>query len=130
MKNVDFDFDITKEFTWDFRELVEIKKRKRVVHKIYKPTMKSVGKLRNAQAFEKARTNGQVVGTPKPFKGYEFFEYNTDIHDEDEAKVAAADKQSELNVNHGGYPIAKTKLSDDAATSGRRVQSMPKLKFA
>lgn len=58
MKNVDFDFDITKEFTWDFRELVEIKKRKRVVNKVYKPTMKTLGKLRNAQAFDKARTQG------------------------------------------------------------------------
>ena len=56
MKNVDFDFDITKEFTWDFRELVEIKKRKRVVNKVYKPTMKTLGKIQNAQKFEKART--------------------------------------------------------------------------
>ena len=48
MKNVNFDFDITKEFTWDFRELVEIKKRKRIVHKMYKPTMKLLGKIRDA----------------------------------------------------------------------------------
>ena len=47
MKNVNFDFDITKEFTWDFRELVEIKKRKRIVQKIYKPTMKMLGKIRD-----------------------------------------------------------------------------------
>ena len=47
-KNVQFDFDITKEFTWDFRELVEIKKRRRVVQKIYKPTMKVFGKIRDA----------------------------------------------------------------------------------
>lgn len=47
-KNVQFDFDITKEFTWDFRELVEIKKRRRIVQKIYKPTMKVFGKIRDA----------------------------------------------------------------------------------
>ena len=47
VKNVNFDFDITKEFTWDFRELVEIKKRKRIVQKIYKPTMKMLGKIRD-----------------------------------------------------------------------------------
>lgn len=58
VKNVDFDFDITKEFTWDFRELVEIKKRKRVVDKVYRPTMKVMGKIRNEQAFEKARASG------------------------------------------------------------------------
>lgn len=33
-RNVEYDFDVTKEFTWDFRDLVEIKKRKRVVDKI------------------------------------------------------------------------------------------------
>ena len=33
-RNVDYDFDVTKEFTWEFRDLVEIKKRKRVVDKI------------------------------------------------------------------------------------------------
>lgn len=38
-KNQTYDFDITKEFTWDFRELVEIKKRKRFVSKIYRPTL-------------------------------------------------------------------------------------------
>ena len=54
-KNVQFDFDITKEFTWDFRELVEIKKRRRIVQKIYKPTMKVFGKIRDAQAFEKSK---------------------------------------------------------------------------
>ena len=47
-KNVQFDFDLTKEFTWDFRELVEIKKRRRIVSRIYKPTMKVLGKIRDA----------------------------------------------------------------------------------
>ena len=39
-KNVAYDFDFTKEFTWDFRELVEIKKRRRYVLRTYKPTFK------------------------------------------------------------------------------------------
>lgn len=39
-RNAKYDFDITKEFTWDFKELVEIKKRKRVVEKVFKPTLK------------------------------------------------------------------------------------------
>ena len=38
-KNQKYDFDITKEFTWDFRDLVEIKKRKRYVTKIFRPTL-------------------------------------------------------------------------------------------
>ncbi len=39
-KNVEYDFDFTKEFTWDFRDLVEIKKRKRFVSRTFKPTFK------------------------------------------------------------------------------------------
>ena len=37
-KNVEYDFDFTKEFTWDFRDLVKIKKRKRFVSRTFKPT--------------------------------------------------------------------------------------------
>jgi hypothetical protein len=37
-RNVVYDFDLTKEFTWEFRDLVEIKKRKRVVDRVFKPT--------------------------------------------------------------------------------------------
>ena len=29
--NVQFDFNITKDFTWDFKDLVEMKKRRRIV---------------------------------------------------------------------------------------------------
>lgn len=31
VNNIAYDYDVTSEFTWDFRDLVEIKKRKRVV---------------------------------------------------------------------------------------------------
>ena len=47
-KNVQYDFNITKDFTWDFKDLVEIKKRRRIVQRIYKPTMKVLGKIRDA----------------------------------------------------------------------------------
>ena len=47
-KNVEYDFDFTKEFTWDFRELVEIKKRKRYVSRVYKPTFKVLNSVRSA----------------------------------------------------------------------------------
>lgn len=61
VKNVKFDFDFTKEFTWDFRELVEIKKRKRYVVRSFKPTFKVLNQVRSAMAFEKARKNDQLV---------------------------------------------------------------------
>lgn len=44
-RNVEYDFDLSKEFTWDFRELVEIKKRKRVVDRVVKPTASNLSKI-------------------------------------------------------------------------------------
>ena len=35
VNNVAYDFDVTSEFTWDYRDLVEIKKKKRVVNRFY-----------------------------------------------------------------------------------------------
>ena len=45
VRNVAYDYDVTKEFTWDFKDLVEIKKNKRVVNRFYRPTMKTLGSL-------------------------------------------------------------------------------------
>jgi hypothetical protein len=44
VRNVAYDFDVTKEFTWDFKELVEIKKRKRIVKRFYRPNLKQLSK--------------------------------------------------------------------------------------
>jgi hypothetical protein len=53
VRNVAYDYDVTKEFTWDFKDLVEIKKKKRVYSRFYKPSLKLFEKLRSAKAFEK-----------------------------------------------------------------------------
>jgi hypothetical protein len=55
VNNVAYDFDITKEFTWDFKELVEIKKRKRKLIRFYKPSIKLFDKLSNMKKFEENR---------------------------------------------------------------------------
>jgi len=78
MKNVQYEFDFTKEFTWDFRDLVEIKKRKRYVTRTYRPTFKVLGAVRSALKFEKARKAGQLVTKRKPFQGYDLYEYMPD----------------------------------------------------
>jgi hypothetical protein len=52
VKNVEYDYDVTKEFTWDFKELVEIKKRKRRVTRFYKPSLKLFSKLQSVKKFE------------------------------------------------------------------------------
>ena len=60
-KNVEYDFDISKEFTWDFRELVEIKKRRRFISKLYPANMKTMLKVQSAKKFEKARKKGKLI---------------------------------------------------------------------
>lgn len=45
VRNVAYDYDVTKEFTWDFKELVEIKKRKRTFSRFYRPSIKLFEKL-------------------------------------------------------------------------------------
>ena len=42
VKNIAYDFDVTSEFTWEYRDLVEIKKRKRVISRFYRPTAKVI----------------------------------------------------------------------------------------
>ena len=48
VKNIAYDFDVTSEFTWDYRELVEIKKKKRTVNRFYTPTAKNLTSQINA----------------------------------------------------------------------------------
>ena len=45
VRNVAYDYDVTKEFTWDFKDLVEIKKKKRTVSRYYRPSIKLFQKL-------------------------------------------------------------------------------------
>ena len=67
MKNVQYEVDITKEFTWDFKELVEIKKRKRIVSRLFFPTAKVLNKSKNVKRFERARREGKLRTVTKPF---------------------------------------------------------------
>ena len=78
-KNVEYDFDFTKEFTWDFRDLVAIKKRKRYVSRIFKPTFKVLNSVRSGQRFEKAKKNGKLaISKFNAYKGYDLYEYIPD----------------------------------------------------
>ena len=52
VRNVAYDYDVTKEFTWDYKELVEIKKRKREFSRFYRPSPTLFSKLKSARAFE------------------------------------------------------------------------------
>ena len=92
-KNVEYDFDFTKEFTWDFRELVEIKKRKRFVLRTYKPTIKVLSSVRSAMSFEKAKKRGKVQTKREAYQGYELYDFvpdNTYNDNRDNASDATA----------------------------------------
>jgi len=45
VNNVAYDYDVTKEFTWDFKELVEIKKRRTILSRFYRPNLKVLHSL-------------------------------------------------------------------------------------
>ena len=60
VRNVAYDYDVTKEFTWDFKELVEIKKRKRAVNRFYKPTLKTLQAIQSAKKYEHSKKEGML----------------------------------------------------------------------
>jgi len=74
-RNTDYDYDLSKEFTWDFRELVEIKKRNRVVDRIIKPTASSLVKINSSKERQRAIINGSLVTKLKPLSGFKMYEY-------------------------------------------------------
>lgn len=118
-RNSDYDFDVTKEFTWEFRDLVEIKKRKRVVERVYKPTMDRLAKLVSAKAWIQGKRNGTLASKVKPHPDYFMYEMMPDKYEEDKAKVAQTVQQHEWNVSNGGKPFSAKKVEKQ----GRRVKS-------
>lgn len=87
-RNVDYDFDLSKEWTWDFRELVEIKKRNRIIDRVTKPTIASLTKLRSGFKRQKAIANGSLVTKVKPFQNFKLYQYFEDKYNEDKQEVA------------------------------------------
>lgn len=46
VKNVAYNYDVSSDFTWDYKELVQIKQRQRIKNRFYRP----VGKVIKANA--------------------------------------------------------------------------------
>jgi len=92
-RNVEYNFDISKEFTWDFKELVEIKKRKRVANYITKPTLVGLTRVANARAFMAAKKRNMLVTQTAPHPNYELYQLFSDKHNEDKTQVAKIEKQ-------------------------------------
>ena len=89
-KNVEYDFDFTKEFTWDFRDLVEIKKRKRFVLRTFKPTIKVLSQVRSAMSFVKAKKRGSIITKRDAYQGYNLYDYNPDLTFDSKEETAKA----------------------------------------
>jgi hypothetical protein len=121
-RNIEYDFDISKEFTWDFKELVEIKKRKRVVNRIIKPTLTSLAKITSSRAFIAAKKRNMTVTNDKPHPNYSLYELFTDRHEEDKAKTAKVEAQYKWNLSNGGKPV----IAARASIGGRRVKNSVK----
>ena len=125
MNNVAYDYDVTSEFTWNFRELVEIKKRKRVVNRIYKPTIAVLSKMASARHWQRSKQLSMTQNNKKIVKNYQLFQFHEDrfinnsenilpgesgevIEPVSAAAILNMKLQNEANVNNGGI-IEKSK---------------------
>jgi hypothetical protein len=75
VRNVAYDYDVTKEFTWDFKELVEIKKQKRNVNRFYRPTLKLFDKLRSARLFDQNKRQGTLLSNRIILRPFQLFSF-------------------------------------------------------
>ena len=100
VKNVAYNFDVTKEFTWEFRDLVEIKKRKKLVNRLYKPTAKVLSGIDSAKRFDRASKAGLTRCKTVPFENYATYQYFPDevYEPEDKIRIDKETAQHELNT--------------------------------
>ena len=54
-KNTAYDYDVTDKFTWNFRELVKIKQKKRNFTRYYRPSGSVLVQGQNARKFDRAK---------------------------------------------------------------------------
>jgi hypothetical protein len=93
VRNVAYDYDVTKEFTWDFKDLVEIKKKKRVYSRFYRPTLSLLTKLHSVRTFEKNKKRGALMTSREVMRPFEVFSYQKDQYAEKEAQKRMDEKE-------------------------------------
>lgn len=81
VKNVAYDYDLTKEFTWDFKELVELKKKKRIVNKFYKPNIRTLEKLKSVKSFTRNQREGSIQSSRQVLSPFELYNFQVDQYD-------------------------------------------------
>lgn len=92
VNNVAYDYDVTKEFTWDFKELVEIKKRRTVVSRFYKPNLKVLHSLQNARKFDHNKKTGVVQSNREIISPYKTFSFFPDQYEKEPVKQQQINK--------------------------------------
>lgn len=55
INNIQYDYGINESFTWEYRDLVEIKKRNRFIQRWYRPTAKNFIREINVQRWNRAK---------------------------------------------------------------------------
>ena len=78
VNNVAYNYDVTSEFTWEFRDLVEIKKRKRIVRKYFRPTPKVMMQLQSASKWQRAFALKKTQNNKKVIRDYKLFTFMED----------------------------------------------------
>lgn len=79
--NVAFDYDVSNDFTWNPKEIVEIKKRRRRVVRYYKPTARVLLKLASAANWERQKELGIVKDKREIVPNYVLYKFNPDVYD-------------------------------------------------
>ena len=80
VNNVAFDYDVSQEFTWNYRELVEIKKRNRTAVKYVRPTVKNLMKIADAKAWWRSKSVGATQEKKQIVKDYSYYCYFEDVY--------------------------------------------------
>jgi len=104
-RNTGYDFDISKEFTWEFRDLVEIKKRKRIVDRVVAPTVASFTRLISAEKRKYAIKRDALITSRKPHPCFRLFEFFGDKFEEDKSKLGVMVAKNILNETNAGKPL-------------------------
>lgn len=144
VNNVAYDYDVSQEFTWEYRDLVEIKKRNRSVTKFVRPTPRNLLRIANARAWWRAKEAGAVRDKKEIVQNYSYYKYfkavynphsGTELPGErgeilpgdpmykkpiTEEVIKQQNAQYEANTNNGG--LLPRSRSSTGRKGGRRVQ--------
>ena len=71
-QNVAFNINdaASDKFTWDYKELVKIKQRKRIVSRFYRPNPRVLLALKSKRAWERAKALGMTVNYKQELRSY------------------------------------------------------------